>query len=48
MPSELYVCEAERCEDGAQFRIEVSEAFRDPVDQGWMDAVRDLKPGERA
>lgn len=48
MPTELDVCNAERCENGAQFRIEFSEAFRDLVDQGWVDAVRDLNPGEGA
>lgn len=48
MPTDLDVCNAERCENRAQFGIEFSEAFHDLVDQGWVDAVRELGPGERA
>jgi exodeoxyribonuclease-3 len=47
MPTDLDVYKPERWKDDALFRIEVREAFRELVGQGWTDAVRALHPGER-
>ncbi|SCX20996.1 MULTISPECIES: exodeoxyribonuclease III [Agrobacterium] len=47
MPTELDVHKPERWKDDALFRIEVREAFRELVGQGWTDALRQLNPGER-
>lgn len=47
MPTELDVYKPERWKDDALFRIEVREAFRELVGQGWTDALRQLHPGER-
>jgi exodeoxyribonuclease-3 len=47
MPTELDVYKPERWTDDALFRVEVREAFRNLVDQGWTDALRELHPGER-
>ncbi len=47
MPTELDVYKPERWKDDALFRIEVREAFRELVEQGWTDALRQLHPGER-
>lgn len=47
MPTELDVYDPKGWEDDALFRPEVREAFRKLVDQGWVDAVRSLRPDER-
>jgi exodeoxyribonuclease III len=47
MPTELDVYKPERWVDDALFRIEVREAFRRLVAQGWTDALRTLHPGQR-
>ncbi|MEP9353883.1 exodeoxyribonuclease III [Xanthobacter sp. KR7-65] len=47
MPTDLDVYKPERWRDDALFRPEVRDAFRALVDQGWMDAIRALHPGER-
>jgi len=47
MPTELDVYKPERWVNDALFRIEVREAFRRLVGQGWTDALRTLHPGER-
>lgn len=47
MPTELDVYKPERWKDDALFRIEVREAFRELVGQGWTDALRQLHPDER-
>lgn len=47
MPTELDVYKPERWLDDALFRVEVRDAYRQLVDQGWTDALRELHPGER-
>jgi exodeoxyribonuclease III len=47
MPTELDVYKPERWVNDALFRVEVREAFRRLVTQGWVDALRTLHPGER-
>jgi exodeoxyribonuclease III len=47
MPTELDVYKPERWVNDALFRVEVREAFRRLVGQGWTDALRTLHPGER-
>ncbi|TCL89558.1 exodeoxyribonuclease III [Rhizobium sp. PP-WC-2G-219] len=47
MPTELNVYRPERWTDGALFRTEVREAFRNLVSQGWTDALREMHSGER-
>ncbi|WP_348265888.1 exodeoxyribonuclease III [Agrobacterium sp. ATCC 31749] len=47
MPTELDVYKPERWTDDALFRIEVREAYRNLVAQGWTDALREMHPGER-
>lgn len=47
MPTELDVYKPERWTNDALFRVEVREAFKNLVDQGWTDALRELHPGER-
>lgn len=46
MPTELDVYKPERWTDDALFRPEVRSAFRDLVEQGWLDAIRTLHPDE--
>ncbi|MET0634803.1 MAG: exodeoxyribonuclease III [Chitinophagaceae bacterium] len=46
MPTELDVYKPERWVDDALFRIEVRDAFKKLVAQGWTDAIRTLHPGE--
>src|SRR5215204_3068033 len=41
------VYKPERLLDDALFRPEVRQAFRQLVEQGWTDALRELHPGER-
>jgi exodeoxyribonuclease-3 len=47
MPTDLDVYKPERWIDDALFRPEVREAFAHLVSRGWMDAIRELHPGER-
>ncbi|MBD9507945.1 exodeoxyribonuclease III [Ensifer sp. ENS07] len=47
MPTELDVYKPERWTNDALFRVEVRDAYRKLVDQGWTDALRHLHPGER-
>jgi exodeoxyribonuclease III len=47
MPTELDVYKPERWTNDALFRIEVRDAFRRLVAEGWTDALRTLHPGER-
>jgi exodeoxyribonuclease-3 len=47
MPTELDVYKPERWVNDALFRVEVRDAFRNLVDQGWADALRTLHPDER-
>ena len=45
--TDLDVYASERWRDDALFRPEVRIAYRRLVDQGWIDALRALHPGER-
>jgi exodeoxyribonuclease-3 len=47
IPAELDVYKPERWQDDALFRPEVRQALRQLIDQGWIDAIRTLHPGER-
>jgi len=47
MPTELDVYKPERWVNDALFRIEVREAYKNLVKQGWTDALRKLYPKER-
>ncbi|MBD9544948.1 MULTISPECIES: exodeoxyribonuclease III [Ensifer] len=47
MPTELDVYKPERWVDDALFRVEVRDAYRELVEQGWTDALRHLNPGKR-
>ena len=47
MPTELDVYKPERWVNDALFRIEVREAFKKLVAQGWTDAIRKLYPKEK-
>jgi len=47
MPTELDVYKPERWMNDALFRIEVREAYKALLDQGWTDALRHLHPNER-
>lgn len=47
MPTELDVYKPERWMDDALFRVEVRDAYKELVDQGWTDALRELNPGKR-
>jgi exodeoxyribonuclease-3 len=46
MPTEIDVYKPERWVNDALFRIEVRQAFKDLVGQGWIDAIRTLHPNE--
>ena len=46
MPTEIDVYKPERWVNDALFRIEVRQAFKDLVAQGWIDAIRTLHPNE--
>ncbi len=46
MPTELDVYKPERWINDALFRIEVRDAYKQLVDQGWTDAIRKLYPKE--
>jgi exodeoxyribonuclease-3 len=47
MPTELDVYKPERWVDDALFRIEVRDAYRKLVEQGWTDALRALNGDKR-
>lgn len=47
MPTDLDVYAPERWVDDALFRPEVRSAYRRLTEQGWLDALRTLHPGER-
>ena len=47
IPTDLDVYKPERWVDDALFRIEVRDAYRQLIDQGWTDALRHLLPEER-
>jgi exodeoxyribonuclease III len=47
MPTELDVYKPERWVDDALFRPEVRAAYHALLTQGWTDALRKLRPGER-
>ena len=47
MPTDLDVYKPQRWVDDALFRPEVRSAFHALAAQGWTDAVRALRPGER-
>jgi exodeoxyribonuclease-3 len=47
MPTELDVYKPERWINDALFRIEIREAYKDLIDQGWTDAIRKLYPKEK-
>lgn len=47
VPTELDVYKPERWVDDALLRSEVVDAYRQPVDQGWTVALRDLNPDAR-
>ena len=47
MPTELDVYKPERWTNDALFRVEVREAFKALLDQGWTDALRRLHPDKR-
>jgi exodeoxyribonuclease III len=46
MPTEMDVYKPERWVDDALFRPETRQAFKELVEQGWMDAIRELYPDE--
>lgn len=46
MPTELDVYKPERWKNDALFRPEVRAAFKNLVDSGWTDAIRNLYPDE--
>jgi exodeoxyribonuclease-3 len=46
MPTEIDVYKPERWVNDALFRPETRAAFKNLVDQGWTDAIRELYPGE--
>jgi exodeoxyribonuclease-3 len=46
MPTEQDVYKPERWVNDALFRVEVREAFKSLVEQGWTDAIRKLYPNE--
>ncbi len=47
MPTEIDVYKPERWTDDALFRVEVREAYKELIEQGWTDALRHLHPDER-
>jgi exodeoxyribonuclease-3 len=47
MPTELDVYKPERWINDALFRIEVRDAYKNLVAQGWTDAIRKLYPKEK-
>jgi bifunctional non-homologous end joining protein LigD len=47
MPTELDTYKPEKYVNNALFRPETRAAYKDLVDQGWIDAIRSLYPDER-
>jgi exodeoxyribonuclease-3 len=47
MPTELDVYKPERWVNDALFRIEIRDAYKNLVEQGWTDAIRKLYPKEK-
>jgi exodeoxyribonuclease-3 len=47
MPTELDVYKPERWVNDALFRVEIRDAFKRLVEQGWTDAIRKLYPKEK-
>ena len=47
MPTELDVYKPERWVNDALFRIEIRDAYKKLVEQGWTDAIRKLYPKEK-
>jgi len=47
IPSELDVYKPERWVNDALFRVEVREVFARLIQQGWLDCLRAIHPGER-
>ncbi|MBB3527195.1 exonuclease III [Rhizobium sp. BK456] len=47
MPTEIDVYKPERWTNDGLFRVEVRDAYKKLVDQGWADTLRHLHPGER-
>lgn len=47
MPTEMDVYKPERWVNDALFRIEVRDAYKKLVEQGWTDAIRKLYPKEK-
>jgi exodeoxyribonuclease III len=47
MPTELDVYKPEKWVNDALFRIEIKDAFKQLLKQGWTDAIRKLHPGEK-
>jgi len=47
MPTELDVYKPERWVNDALFRIEIRDAYKNLVKQGWTDAIRKLFPKEK-
>jgi len=47
MPTDIDVYTSERWVNDALFRVEVRQAFKNLVDQGWTDALRTLHPDDR-
>lgn len=46
MPTELDVYKPERWRNDALFRLEIRDAFKRLLEQGWTDAIRHLHPDE--
>ena len=46
MPTELDVYKPERWVNDALFRIEIRDAYKELIDQGWTDSIRKLYPKE--
>jgi exodeoxyribonuclease-3 len=46
MPTELDVYKPERWINDALFRIEIRDAYKELVEQGWTDSIRKLYPEE--
>ena len=47
MPTELDVYKPEKWVNDALFRIEIRDAYKNLVEQGWTDAIRKLYPKEK-
>jgi exodeoxyribonuclease-3 len=47
IPADIDVYAPERWRDDALFRPEVRQAFRELLEQGWTDGIRQLRPGQQ-